>query len=638
MIFLGDFFAIGLVIVLSLFFFDDKYYLTKSSRYFVGCLVLTALTAATDLASGSLLYMEAVPVWLNMTVNSLYFLINIITTSCIALYLFTKILEHSHNNHCMHYAQTALLILFVVYVGVVLGNIQFGWLFYFDENGTYCRGPLNALGYYVTVCQMVLVTICYFRNRKNASKSMRRALIQTFPVTVICIAIQRAFPQIMLNGYIMAMVDTILFLTFQGQRLGVHTLTKLNDRHRFFKEVDVRMKNGKQFQVFLINIKNFSKINQKYGHILGDEVLYQFAFSLETLIKNSMAFHMNGTVFALVLPYLSQKAAYDNCGLLLQFLDDGISCLEESIHFDYTVAEYIVEDGEGNAEVFYERLEYAANMAYQQNCHYMRYVPAIGRQMERERYLMERIQSVDRKNGFRVWYQPICCLKSGNFCSMEALVRLEEPDGSIVNPGEFISLAEKTGVITSITWFVVEEVCAYLASHSELENITVSINLPMSQLLENGFASRLIGTVDQYGVRHEHICLEFTEREILDTFEQTKSVMDDLSAAGFRFYLDDFGTGYSNFNNMLQLPFRFIKLDSSLIRNSCDAGNQERFIRAITKLSHEMGMQVIAEGVESLGSVEDLGRQGVDRIQGFAFARPMPPADLLKFYRDNPVV
>lgn len=292
--FIGDYFALGLVIVLCLFYFDKKHALSKASRYFVACLVFTALTSLIDLLTGFLLKWPDAPFWLHMSANSLYFLINILTTSSIALYLFTRILEHSYDNHCMVRARFALFTCLALYIGLIVGNVWTGWMFYFDDQNTYFRGPLNGLGYYVTFLQMILVIICYCRNRKNASRSMRRALMHAFPVAALCIIIQRLHSQVMLNSFIMSMVDTIIFLNFQGQRQGVHALTNLNDRHRFFKDIELRLAEKSRFQVFLINIKNFGIINQKYGHKFGDEVLYQFAFLLEKLIKNSTAFHMNG--------------------------------------------------------------------------------------------------------------------------------------------------------------------------------------------------------------------------------------------------------------------------------------------------------------------------------------------------------
>ena len=175
MIFIGDYFALGLLIVLFIFFFDSKTsirYMSTASILFVCCLVTTALTALTDLVTGQMLELENVPLWQNLLANSLYFVINIISTSCIALYLFTKILEHTHARHCMRNACIGLTVLFVIYIAFAILNLWNGWLFYFDEQGNYCRGPLNAIGYIITLLQMVLVLICYMRNRQNASRPM----------------------------------------------------------------------------------------------------------------------------------------------------------------------------------------------------------------------------------------------------------------------------------------------------------------------------------------------------------------------------------------------------------------------------------------------------------------------------------
>lgn len=256
--------------------------------------------------------------------------------------------------------------------------------------------------------------------------------------------------------------------------------------------------------------------------------------------------------------------------------------------------------------------------------------------MDREYYLTERLRQIDRDHGFQVWYQPIYCLNNGLFCSMEALVRLQEPDGSMISPGEFVPLAEETGIITSITWFVLEDVCEFLASREELREVNVSINLPMAQLLEPGFGPRLDSIVDRFGIAHQRICLEFTEREILDTFAQTRNIMQELNRSGYRFFLDDFGTGYSNYSCMLQLPFHTVKLDASLIQISGAKGDGE-LIQSLTKLLHDLGVQVVAEGVESKEMAERLAGYEVDRLQGYFFAKPMGEENVLEFYRNNPL-
>ena len=637
--FIGDYFALGLVIILFIFFFDSRIgirYMSTASKLYICCLVMTALTAVTDLLTGQLQALENIPLWQLVLSNTLYFVINIITTTTIALYLFTKILEHTHSRHCMLYACSGLAVLFLVYMLFVVSNLWNGWLFYFDEQNRYCRGPLNALGYGVTILQMMLVGVCFLRNRQNANRPMRRVLTQFFPIIPLCIIVQRAYPEIMLNGFIMALVDTVLFLSFQGQRQGVHTLTELNDRHRFFAEVDRRIAQKAPFQIFLINIRNFGSINQKYGNLFGDEFLYHFAFSMEKILSGSLSFHMNGTVFAIIQRYTYQSAADQQSGELLQFLENGIDCMDQHVATDYVMVHYVSDGEEVTAAGLYESMEYAGANAYKLKQRYVRCSGEIREEMSRRRYLRERIQTVSSKEGFEVWFQPVQCLSTGKFCSMEALIRLREKDGKLISPAEFIPLAEQTGQISSITWFVLEEVCRILKTTPELKDVSVSINLPMAQMLENGFVPRFISTVNQAGVRHEQICIEFTERAILDNFQQTLTIMQQLTQEGFRFYLDDFGAGYSNFNCLLQLPFHIIKLDTCLLHSRKNGIADYAMVNTLTKLFHEMGLIVIAEGAETEEEVRMLEAQNVDRVQGFALARPMSLDALTKFYRENP--
>lgn len=640
MIFIGDYFALGLVIILCIFFFDSKTsirYMATTSKLFICSLVATALTALTDLITGQLLTLDYVPLWQNMLANTLYFVVNIISTTAIALYLFTRILEHTHEHGCMRKACIGLASLFGVYMVFVIANFWNGWLFFFDANGKYCRGPLNALGYIVTLAQLALVGVCFFRNRKNASRPMRRVLMQFFPIIPLCIFIQRSYPEIMLNGFLMALAETVLFLTFQGQRQGVHSLTKLNDRHRFLREVEHCITQKEPFQICLINIKNFGAINQKHGHMFGDEFLYEFAFSLEKLLKGSLSFHMNGTVFATLLRYTYQSTAEQHIGALLDFMEQGIQCMDHHVSVEYVVVDYVSDGTETSAEEVYENLEYAGAKSYGNKQRYICCTRELRDEMTRKRYLHERLQTVDQAHGFEVWFQPIQCLGTGRFCSMEALIRLREPDGSLISPAEFIPLAEQIGQISHITWFVLDEVCRLLKCSPELEGVSVSINLPMPQLLERGFIPRFIGIVDQAGIEHRRICIEFTERAIQENFKQTLDVMEQLSHEGFRFFLDDFGSGYSNFNCLLQLPFQIIKLDTCLVHSGESGMVNYSMVQTLTKLFHDMDLVVIAEGVETEEEVRALAAQNVDRIQGFALARPMPIENLIKFYQEHPL-
>lgn len=633
MIYIGDYFALALVGVVFLFYLDTKTsprYMSAPSKLFLVNLTMTALTAIADLLTVYMLG-KGYPYWLNMVVNSAYFTFGAFCTALIALYMVMRTLEHTHERHCMRRAHLGLSLTLGIYLAVIAANVWTGWIFYFDEAGNYFRGPANTFGYWIALAQLAMAIICFIRNRKTAGNTMWRVLLMVSPVVPLVIIANALVPEVFMNCFVLAVVNGVLFMAFQGQRHGVHSLTKLNDRYRFFREIDFRIEKAEPFQIFLINIKNFGNINQKFGNNFGDEVLYHFAYAIEDLVPGSMTFHMNGTVFAMVMRYTYQSTSEKQCGELLDFLEKGLEVGDNHIDFDYTVSHYVADGEESFATDLYETMEYAASKARSVHHRYIRCGSDDNNEMKRKRYLIERLRNVDSEHGYEVWFQPTKCLATGKFCSMEALIRLRDVDGKLVSPAEFIPIAEQTGLISPITWFVVEEVCKTLKNVPELEGVSVSINMPQTQLLEKGFMPRFMGIVDQAGIEHRRICIEFTERALLENFERTKDVMEELTQKGFRFYLDDFGVSYSNFNCLFQLPFQVIKLDQCLIHNI----NNNIAISTLTKLFHELELTVVAEGAENEEEVKLLTEQGVDRIQGFALARPMPVDKLIEFYHEN---
>jgi EAL domain-containing protein (putative c-di-GMP-specific phosphodiesterase class I) len=206
---------------------------------------------------------------------------------------------------------------------------------------------------------------------------------------------------------------------------------------------------------------------------------------------------------------------------------------------------------------------------------------------------------------------------------MEALIRLRESDGSFISPGEFIPIAEKTGLITPITKFVLHESCRVLRDNPWLDNIRASINLSISNLVDERFVDNINQIVDSYGIPHYRISFEFTERVLIEHLDEAKKNMQRLTESGYTFYLDDFGVGYSNFNCVLQLPLRTVKLDMSLTSSSAMENDDYGLVGILTDLFHNMGLKVVAEGAETDEQVETLIKYGVDGIQGYYFAKPM---------------
>lgn len=637
MILAGDVFALGLIAILCLFYFKNKYFPTAASKFYSWCLICTAVNASVDILSTYFINNQIGPVWLNMIINTVYFLTNILTSSFIAMLFFAKILEHVHDDHCMKKAITSLIATASAYASLVLTNPLTKILFYFDENGVYTRGPLNFLGYLVVIVQVIFVAICYFRNRKYVTKNMKFAVIQILPITVLFIFVQLTYPEILLNSLIMALVELVFYLHLHSNASGVHTLTNLNDRHKFVRYVDDLIRADKSFTTFVVSIKSFESLNQKYGHLLGDEIIYLFAFALEKEMKSNAVFHLDNLYFAINVSS-TERAELDNTlEKIHAFMNGGIVIKDEVIKLDYAVFEHTLPENCTDAGIFYEQLEYGIDIADGEGAKYFVYTPELTERMMRRRYLIGRLENISREGGFEVWFQPVYCLEKGVFCSMEALVRLRETDGSLISPGEFIPIAEDADMIVPITWFVLEEACKIISENDALNGITVSVNIPMVQLVDREFVCHLNEIVDKYGVAHSQICLEFTERVMLDDFKRVKECMDGVSECGYRFFLDDFGTGFSNFNCLLQLPFCDVKLDKSLTDTLAADAPEVNIVKTLVDLFHNMNLKVIAEGVETAEQVEILKTYGIDRIQGFYYSAPMNIDKLLAFYKRNPM-
>ena len=637
MILAGDVFALGLITILCLFYFKNKYFPTAASKFYSWCLICTGINAAIDILSTYLIINVLGPVWLNMIINTVYFLTNILTSSFIAMLFFAKILEHVHDDHCMKRAVTSLIATGSAYASLVLTNPLTKILFYFDENGVYTRGPLNCLGYIVVILQVILVAICYFRNRKYVTKNMKYAVIQILPITVLFIGVQLTYPEILLNSIIMALVELVFYLHLHSNATGVHTLTNLNDRHRFVKYIEDRIRADESFTTFVVSIKNYESVHQKYGHLLGDEIVYLFAFALEKAMKNNAVFHLDNLYFAITVPSTERAELDALLEKIHAFMKEGVTIRDDVLVLDYTVFEHTLPDTCTDAGFFYEQLEYGIDIADGEGAKYFVYTPELTARMLRRRYLIGRLENISRAGGFEVWFQPVYCLEKGAFCSMEALVRLRETDGSLISPGEFIPVAEDADMIVPITWFVLEEACKMISAHDELKGVTVSVNIPMVQLVDREFVCHLNEIVDKYGVPHSQICLEFTERVMLDDFKRVKECMDGVSECGYRFFLDDFGTGFSNFNCLLQLPFCDVKLDKSLTDTLAGGTPDISIVKTLVDLFHTMNLKVIAEGVETAEQVQILKSYGIDRIQGFYYSAPMNIDKLLAFYKRNPL-
>jgi EAL domain-containing protein (putative c-di-GMP-specific phosphodiesterase class I)/GGDEF domain-containing protein len=439
-----------------------------------------------------------------------------------------------------------------------------------------------------------------------------------------------------MNGMIMALVNAIMFISFQNIHLGVDALTGLGNRGAFVEVLGQWLKTRKRFHVVFINLREFGHVNQKFGQNVGDEFLYVVANFLNDRPDCAQAYRLGSVNFAI----LCNNEGCDRLGHCIREIQDRFKLPWEAVGVEYQLsacyADLLWEGQKWNSAQIIDRLEYTMEIAKAQgeNTH-VSFDGRIDAMMERQKYIVEQMKWATENCGFEVYYQPVYSLREEEFCAAEALIRLRDKQGNMIGPSEFIPIAEKTGMIRDISWIMVEKVCQFLAANPDLKLKAVSVNLSRQQFMDDDLEQRLEELLSRYNVAPHRIKIEVTEGTIARNPKRTEKIMNELVQKGIGFYLDDFGVGYSNVSSVMRLPLEIVKLDKSLTDKVLSTEKTHRFISDMVKMFVDAEISVVAEGAEKAETVEALKKLGVDRIQGYYYARPMPENELAAFVEEH---
>ncbi|MDP3419458.1 MAG: GGDEF domain-containing phosphodiesterase, partial [Thiobacillus sp.] len=247
--------------------------------------------------------------------------------------------------------------------------------------------------------------------------------------------------------------------------------------------------------------------------------------------------------------------------------------------------------------------------------------------------LETRLRSAFEQRALTLHYQPLVRLDSRRICGAEALLRWIDPEEGAIPPDHFIPLAEDTGLIVPLGEWVIREACLALKRWERggisLEGFALHINLSGKQLLQKDLPQRLAALFAEIGVAPAHIVLELTESSIMESEAIGLEIMTALRLLGLSIAIDDFGTGHSSLSRLKLLPISELKIDRSFIRDIAADADDAAIVQAILSLSANLGLQVIAEGVEHAEQEAFLTQHGCLRAQGYYYARPMPESELL---------
>jgi diguanylate cyclase (GGDEF)-like protein len=415
-------------------------------------------------------------------------------------------------------------------------------------------------------------------------------------------------------------------------------LTELPNRRLFYEvlkwEIEKSRVSETMLAVLYVDLGHLKEVNNILGYQSGDELLAEAAYRLTGGIRESDAVaRLSGDEFALILPGLVSNHIERVANDLLESLRKPYSLGNETVYLSASIGISICPVDGDDAESLLSFAGHAANLSKEEGGNVYNFYSRTNQEASRNRLRMTReLYGAWSEKQFRIYFQPVADLGTGEILKAEALIRWHHPERGVIYPSDFIPLAEETGLIHDIGDWVFEESLKFGQHWSELAGsvFKVSVNVSPVQLRKKERIEHWIRHFQGDGASGENIIVEITEGGLIDDNLNVDKLLLDFRDAGIEVALDDFGTGYASLSYLKKFHIDYLKIDRSFIRNVTTNSNDLALSEAIIMMAHKLGMKVVAEGIETQGQLSLMQKTGCDYGQGYLFSRAVLPSDFEK--------
>ena len=418
------------------------------------------------------------------------------------------------------------------------------------------------------------------------------------------------------------------------------SLTNLPNRLLFLDRLGQELarahRDNRLVAVLSVDLDRFKQVNDSFGHPVGDQLLQAVAGRLASHVRaGDTVARIAGDEFGIVLT--GMKAAHDAGEVTQKILDSfahnpvAIGGSEIFVTLSVGISIYPF-DGVDTTSLL-KNADAALHHAKNEGRNNFQYYAGQMNASAWQRLTLEtELRRALAREEFLLHYQPQVDLDSGKIIGMEALLRWQSAEHGLVSPGEFIPLLEETGLILPVGEWVLRSACKQARAWqvAGLSGIHIAVNLSTLQFRQPDFAGMVMDILEENGLdpARKIIELELTESLLMHNVAGTIDTLNKLHETGIQFSIDDFGTGYSSLSYLKRFPISSLKIDQSFVRDLSSDANDAAIIAAIIALGHSLGLNVIAEGVETASQLAHLRRMGCDEIQGYLFSRPVPAAEM----------
>ena len=398
-------------------------------------------------------------------------------------------------------------------------------------------------------------------------------------------------------------------------------------QQRLAEAIDAARKADVSIAVMLMDLDHFKEVNDTLGHHFGDQLLKEIGPRLSTVLReHDMMARLGGDEFGILLPELPENGvAIRIAERLLEELAHPVTVEGLALDVSGSVGIAIFPEQSRDAESLLRRADVAMYSAKESGGGYELYSPSMDAHSPARLTLVSQVRPAIENGELAVFFQHKVRLSDGRVAGAEALIRWEHPDRGLVLPDEFVPLVEKTVLLRPLTQFVIDRVLQHWrewAAHGI--RLPVAANLSPRSLLDRHLPDVVRDLLEAYQVPPSFLKLELTESFMVSDSGRSNAVLDALSAIGVGLSIDDFGTGYSSLSHLKQVPIDEIKIDRSFVMGMNEDENDFMIVRATVELGQNLGLRVVAEGVEDRETFDRLADFGCDEAQGYYIARPMP--------------
>ena len=427
------------------------------------------------------------------------------------------------------------------------------------------------------------------------------------------------------------------------QRMAFHDATTgLPNRARLHERLEDAIASGRAqrrpFALLMVNAGRFTEINETLGSDEGDKLLREMARRLDVVAKPAGTIARIGEdQFAVLLPDCDAEHASRIAGQLVRALYEPIE-LSGLMLDPHAVIGIALFPGHGSeANVLIRRAHAALNLARRRDTGYAVYSGGLDKDDARRLALMADLRRAIDNNELLLYCQPKVDMRERRLCGAEALVRWRHRDQGMINPGEFIKLAEHTGLITPLTFWILDAAVSQTYAWREQGlNVPLAVNLSAHDLRDPQLIERIHGAFATWGAQPDWIQFELTESALMDDPAGSLKTLAQLKDLGAELFIDDFGTGYSSLSYLQKLPIDAIKVDQSFVGDMIRNHDSAVIVRSTVDLAHSLELEVVAEGVENHELWDHMVALGCDVAQGYYIGAPVPAEELAAWARQSP--